>query len=75
LQRASADDGTVITLCAEAVCPVFLGEARRLRWPIPDPASLDPPSPRAEMLARFRAARDAIRERLERFAEAELSST
>ena len=23
----------VITLCAEEVCPVFLGEAKRLHWP------------------------------------------
>ena len=57
--------GTVITLCAEEVCPVFLGKARRLHWPIPDPASKDPSIPREEMLARFRAARDAIREKLE----------
>jgi arsenate reductase len=33
---------TVITLCAEEVCPVFLGQARRLHWPIPDPATKDP---------------------------------
>lgn len=50
---------TVVTLCAEEVCPVFLGGARRLHWPIPDPAS-DDPLPREQMLARFRAARDAI---------------
>ncbi len=62
---------TVVTLCAEEVCPVFLGKARRLHWPIPDPASDDPSISRDEMLARFRAARDAIRERLERFAEDE----
>jgi arsenate reductase (thioredoxin) len=49
--------GTVITLCAEEVCPVFLGKARRLHWPIPDPASKDPSIPREEMLARFRTAR------------------
>jgi arsenate reductase (thioredoxin) len=60
--------GTVITLCAEEVCPVFLGEARRLHWPIPDPASKDPSIPHAEMLARFRTARDTIRGMLERFA-------
>ncbi len=60
--------GTVITLCAEEVCPVFLGAARRLHWPTPDPASKDPSIPRDEMLARFRGARDAIRARLERFA-------
>ena len=63
---------TVITLCAEEVCPVFLGRARRLHWPIPDPASDDPALSREEMLARFRAARDAIRGRLERFAHEEM---
>ena len=60
--------GTVITLCAEEVCPVFLGKVRRLHWPIPDPASKDPSMPREEMLARFRTARDTIRGMLERFA-------
>src|SRR5215510_7747398 len=59
---------TVITLCAEEVCPVFLGSARRLHWPIPDPASKDPSIPPDEMLARFRTARDTIRGLLERFA-------
>lgn len=67
--------GTVITLCAEEVCPVFLGKARRLHWPIPDPASKDPSIPREEMLARFRTARDTIREKLERFAREELTSS
>jgi arsenate reductase len=67
--------GTVITLCAEEVCPVFLGKARRLHWPIPDPASKDPSIPREEMLTRFRTARDTIRRMLERFAAEELSST
>ncbi|MBZ0116780.1 MAG: VOC family protein [Sandaracinaceae bacterium] len=57
--------GTVITLCAEEVCPVFLGKARRLHWPIRDPASKDPSIPREEMLARFRSARDQIQARLE----------
>ena len=59
---------TVITLCAEEVCPVYLGKARRLHWPIPDPASKDP-LPREEMLARFRAARDTLSERIARLAE------
>ncbi len=57
--------GTVITLCTEEVCPVFLGKARRLHWPIPDPASKDPSIPRDEMLTRFRTARDTIRKKLE----------
>lgn len=64
---------TVITLCAEEVCPVFLGKARRLHWPIPDPASPDPSIPREEMLRRFRSARDTIRDKLEAFAAAELT--
>jgi arsenate reductase (thioredoxin) len=59
--------GTVITLCAEEVCPVFLGQARRLHWPIPDPASKDPSLSREEMLTRFRTGRDTIRGMLERF--------
>jgi arsenate reductase len=64
--------GTVITLCAEEVCPVFLGKVRRLHWPIPDPASKDPSIPREEMLTRFRTARDTIRGMLEKFASEEL---
>ena len=62
---------TVITLCAEEVCPVFLGKARRLHWPIPDPASKDATLPREEMLARFRTARDTLREKLNTFFGAE----
>ena len=57
--------GTVITLCADEVCPAFLGRATRLHWPIEDPATRDPSVPREEMLARFRTARDEIRRRLE----------
>lgn len=55
---------TVVTLCAEEVCPVFLGGARRLHWPIADPASDDPSLTREQMLDRFRTARDQIRARL-----------
>jgi arsenate reductase len=56
---------TVITLCAEEVCPVFLGKVRRLHWPIQDPSTKDPTVPREEVLARFRTARDQIAARLE----------
>jgi arsenate reductase len=56
----------VITLCAEEVCPVFLGGARRLHWPVADPAG--PGLSRDEAVRRFRAARDAIRARLEQLA-------
>lgn len=58
----------VITLCTEEVCPVVLGGARRLHWPIPDPASTDPGLSREELLARFRTARDTLRAKLEAFA-------
>jgi arsenate reductase len=55
---------TVITLCAEEVCPVFLGKARRLHWPLPDPAA---PAPEAEQRARFAAVRDELIERIRTF--------
>lgn len=60
---------TVVTLCTEEVCPAFLGDVRRLRWPTPDPAAGDP-SPEAT-LARFRVARDTIAARVAAFARAE----
>jgi protein-tyrosine-phosphatase/catechol 2,3-dioxygenase-like lactoylglutathione lyase family enzyme len=63
----AATVGTVITLCAEEVCPVFLGKARRLHWPIREPASKDPSIPREELLTHFRTARDQIKARLEVF--------
>lgn len=53
---------TVITLCAEEVCPTFLGGAERVHWPLPDPA-VEPAD-----LNRFRAARDEIARRLDAFA-------
>jgi arsenate reductase len=54
--------GTVITLCAEEVCPVFSGEVRRLHWPLPDPAAVS--GDEEARLAAFREVRDAIRERV-----------
>lgn len=59
---------TVITLCAEEVCPVFLGKAKRLHWPIPDPASDDPSLTREQLLERFRVAREQVRERMDELA-------
>lgn len=53
----------VITLCAEEVCPTLPSRAKRLHWPIKDPASaLETQKPVA-----FRAARDEIKEKLEKF--------
>ncbi len=50
----------VVTLCAEEVCPVLLGQVPRLHWPIPDPAAPDAGEPQA----RFRAARDLIQDKI-----------
>ena len=60
IDRSTVD--TVITLCAEEVCPVYLGSARRLHWPLPDPAG-DAESEGAS-LDRFRTVRDELRRRL-----------
>ena len=50
----------VIALCAEASCPVFLGEADRWSWAMPDPDKKDPSLSRQTQLHHFRTARDAI---------------
>lgn len=63
IDRTQVD--TVITLCAEEVCPVYLGTARRLHWPLPDPTGHAESA--AASLERFRALRDDLRGRLERF--------
>ena len=63
IDPASVD--LVITLCAEEVCPLFLGKAERLHWPIPDPASDDPNLSPDDLRTRFRAGRDEIHRRLE----------
>lgn len=52
----------VITLCAEEVCPVFLGAARRIHWGLPDPAGAG--STEEERLQAFRDVRDELRRRL-----------
>lgn len=52
----------VISLCAEEVCPVFLGKARRYHWGLPDPAGVQGND--AERLESFRLVRDELRRRL-----------
>jgi arsenate reductase len=54
--------GTVVTLCAEEVCPTFPRPVRRLHWPLPDPAAADGDD--AGRRAAFRAVRDEIRARV-----------
>lgn len=53
---------TVITLCAEEVCPVYPGSVRRLHWPHADPAGVNGDDD--AKLAAFRRVRDQIRERV-----------
>ena len=53
---------TVVTLCAEEVCPGFLRVARQVHWALPDPgASTGSQDERRE---RFRGVRDDIGRRL-----------
>lgn len=59
--------GTVITLCAEEVCPVFSGEVTRLHWPHDDPAAVD--GTNADKLAAFCRVRDQIRDKLTAYFE------
>jgi len=61
----------VITLCAEEVCPVFLGAARRLHWPLPDPDRKHEVLTDDERLQHFRVVRDEIHARLKALAAAE----
>jgi len=49
-----ADVDTIVTLCAEEVCPIVPGTVTRLHWPLPDPKDL----------AAFRTVRDELRKRL-----------
>ncbi len=57
----------VVTLCAEEVCPIVVApNAERLHWPFLDPAS-KVPLPDAELIDRFRSARNAIQDKLEQF--------
>jgi arsenate reductase len=56
---------TVITLCAEEVCPAWLTPAERLHWPFEDPAAVR--GDEATRRAAFRRVRDAIQQRIDAF--------
>jgi arsenate reductase len=53
----------VITLCAEEICPTLPLKAKRLHWPINDPASF----PEEQKAEAFRKAKDEIKEKIETF--------
>jgi arsenate reductase len=61
----AAEVDTVITLCGEEECPVFLGKATRLHWGLPDPAAVD--GSEAERLDAFRKVRDELHRRISDF--------
>jgi protein-tyrosine-phosphatase len=46
-----AEVDTIVTLCAEEVCPYVPGAVQRLYWPLPDPTSIES----------FRSVRDELR--------------
>jgi arsenate reductase (thioredoxin) len=58
----AAEVDTVITLCGEEECPVFLGTAWRLHWGLPDPASVI--GSEEDRAAAFRRTRDELEQRL-----------
>jgi arsenate reductase len=52
----------VITLCAEEVCPAFLGKAHRIHWGLADPAGVI--GAQDIRMDAFRSVRDELRRRL-----------
>lgn len=56
----------VITLCAEEVCPTMVSRAKKLHWPLPDPAGHEN-LPSEDRLNLFRKTRDTIKDRLVAF--------
>jgi len=57
----------LITVCGNAKesCPVFPGNAYREHWPVEDPAHAE--GSHEEKMAVFRATRDELRQRVQRF--------
>ncbi|MFC1610439.1 arsenate reductase ArsC [Myxococcota bacterium] len=53
---------TVVTLCGEEECPIFLGKATRLHWGLPDPAAVQGDD--NACIEAFRRARDELQRRL-----------
>lgn len=60
VEEIEASVDAVVTLCAEEVCPVWLGRAHRVHWGLPDPAAVHGET----RMAAFREVRDELRRRL-----------
>lgn len=59
---------TVITLCAEEVCPIFPRPIEKLHWPHTDPAAVE--GSHEEILASFRTVRDQLEDTIRNYFEA-----
>lgn len=57
-----SDADTIVTLCAEEVCPLVTSPVERVHWPLPDPARVAGSDD--ERLAAFRATRERLTELL-----------
>jgi len=62
MEEVDAGVSAVITLCAEEVCPAWLGQASRVHWGLPDPAAVQ--DSEEARLAAFRKVREELRKRL-----------
>jgi arsenate reductase (thioredoxin) len=52
----------VVTLCAEEVCPIFLGAKHKLHWALPDPAAVSESD--EDRLIAFRRTADELQKQL-----------
>lgn len=62
VEEIPADVDVVVTLCAEEVCPAWLGKALRVHWGLPDPAAAGGDD--EARLETFRRVRDELGKRL-----------
>ena len=68
----SSEIDTVITLCGEEECPVFLGKAKRLHWGLTDPAVAV--GSETERLLAFREVRDRLFRLIKTFLNVKISN-
>jgi protein-tyrosine-phosphatase len=61
----ASDVDTVITLCAEEECPVFLGKVQRLHWSLTDPGAIG--GSEDAVLDSFREVRNELSRRITAF--------
>ena len=70
LVKAGKTYTVVVTVCSKEAadrCPIFSGGFQKLHWPFPDPLTFTGSD--EEIMAKVRALRDAIKERVSLFAQ------